>query len=140
MTLPLHRRESLLARSVEHDFLIIEDDYENETNFVTQPIPALKSLDEGNRVLYASSLSKSMFPGLRIGYMVGPADFVAEARALRRQMYRHPPANNQRTTSIFISLGYYDSHIRRLREALRERWGMMKEALAEEDYPVESVE
>ncbi|HEX5779642.1 MAG TPA: PLP-dependent aminotransferase family protein [Xanthobacteraceae bacterium] len=131
VTLPLHRREALLASAAEHDFLIIEDDYENETNFVTQPIPALKSLDEGNRVLYASSLSKSMFPGLRIGYMVGPADFVAEARALRRQMYRHPPANNQRTTSIFISLGYYDSHIRRLREALRERWGMMKEALAE---------
>lgn len=131
VTLPLHRREALLARAVEDDFLVIEDDYENETNFVTQPIPALKSLDQANRVLYASSLSKSMFPGLRIGYMVGSADFIAEARALRRQMYRHPPANNQRTTSIFISLGYYDSHIRRLRDAFRERWGAMKQALVE---------
>lgn len=142
VTLPLHRREALLARAIENDFLIIEDDYENETNFVTQPIPALKSLDEANRVLYASSLSKSMFPGLRIGYMVGSADFIAEARALRRQMYRHPPANNQRITSIFISLGYYDSHIRRLRETLRERWGVMRKALAEfipEATPMETV-
>jgi GntR family transcriptional regulator/MocR family aminotransferase len=131
VTLPLHRREALLARAEQDNFLVIEDDYENESNFVSQPIPALKSLDQSNRVLYASSLSKSMFPGLRIGYMVGSADFIAEARALRRQMYRHPPANNQRTTSIFISLGYYDSHIRRLRETFRERWGEMNRALAE---------
>jgi GntR family transcriptional regulator / MocR family aminotransferase len=131
VTLPLHRREELLSRAVEDDFLVIEDDYENESNFVSHPIPALKSLDQENRVLYASSLSKSMFPGLRIGYMVGSADFIAEARALRRQMYRHPPANNQRTTSIFISLGYYDSHVRRLRETFRERWSVMNQALAE---------
>ncbi len=131
VTLPLHRREALLARAAERDFIIIEDDYENETNFVTQPLPALKSLDEAERVVYVSSLSKSMFPGLRIGYLVGPADFIAEARALRRQMYRHPPANNQRVTSIFIALGYYDSHIRRLREALRERWCVMRNALGE---------
>jgi GntR family transcriptional regulator / MocR family aminotransferase len=131
VTLPLHRREALLARAAEDDFLIVEDDYESETNFVTQPLPALKSLDREDRVLYVSSLSKSMFPGLRIGYMVGPADFIREARALRRQMYRHPPANNQRITSIFISLGYYDAHTRRLRDALRERWVTMKRALAD---------
>jgi GntR family transcriptional regulator / MocR family aminotransferase len=142
VTFPLARREALLARAAEDDFLIVEDDYESETNFVTQPLPALKSLDRENRVLYVSSLSKSMFPGLRIGYMVGPAGFITEARALRRQMYRHPPANNQRTTSIFISLGYYDAHTRRLRDALRERWVIMKQALADfipEATPTETV-
>ncbi len=63
--------------------------------------------------------------------MVGPVDFIKEARSLRRQMYRHPPANNQRTTSLFISLGHYDSLVKRLHEEYKERWQIMKDALSE---------
>jgi len=71
--------------------LLIEDDYESEINFEGDPSPALKSLDENNRVIYIGSLTKTLSPGLRLGYMVGPAGLIREARALRRLMIRHPP-------------------------------------------------
>jgi GntR family transcriptional regulator/MocR family aminotransferase len=129
VTLPMERREALLQRADKADFLIIEDDYESEVNFVSQPHPALKSMDENGRVLYVSSLSKNLFPGLRIGYMVAPPDFIAEARALRRQMYRHPSAHAQRTVALFIKLGYYDTMVKRLHHVYRERWEITGKAL-----------
>ena len=129
VTLPMERREALLKRANDADFLIIEDDYESEINFVSQPHPALKSMDENGRVLYVSSLSKNLFPGLRIGYMVAPPDFIEEARALRRQMYRHPSAHAQRTVALFIKLGYYDTMVKRLHQVYRERWEITGGAL-----------
>ena len=86
-------------------------------------------MDENGRVLYVSSLSKNLFPGLRIGYMVAPPDFIGEARALRRQMYRHPSAHAQRTVALFIKLGYYDTMVKRLHQVYRERWEITGGAL-----------
>ena len=129
VTLPMERREALLQRANDADFLVIEDDYESEVNFVSQPHPALKSMDENSRVLYVSSLSKNLFPGLRIGYMVAPPDFISEARALRRQMYRHPSSHGQRTVALFIKLGYYDTMVKRLHQVYQERWEITGKAL-----------
>ncbi|MFB3087483.1 MAG: PLP-dependent aminotransferase family protein [Acidiferrobacterales bacterium] len=84
VTMPLARRHELLRHAADCDFVIIEDDYENETNFVGDPTPALKSLNENDRVIYVGSLSKTLAPGLRLGYMVGPVPLIREARALRR--------------------------------------------------------
>lgn len=131
VTMPLERRMALLAKAREKDFVIIEDDYEFETNYVNEPCPALKSLDDDGRVIYVGSLSKTTFPGLRLGFMVGPRKLIAEARALRRLMVRHPPNNNQRTAALFLSLGHHDTLIRRLHKAYRERWEIMGKALAE---------
>ena len=79
----------------------------------------LKSLDDEGRVIYVGSLSKTLFPGLRLGFMVGPKKLSAEARALRRLMVRHAPNNNQRTAALFLSLGHHDTLIRRLHRAYR---------------------
>ncbi len=129
VTMPLERRLALLKKAREKDFLIIEDDYEFETNYVNEPCPALKSLDDDGRVIYVGSLSKTLFPGLRLGFMVGPKDLIAEARAMRRLMVRHPPNNNQRAAALFLSLGHHDTLIRRLHRAYRTRWEVMAKAL-----------
>lgn len=128
--MPLARRRDLLARAAAHDFLIVEDDYDFEMSYLAPPAPALKSLDRSGRVIYVGSFSKSLFPGLRIGYMVAPAPFIARARALRAIMLRHPPNHLQRITAYFLALGHYDAHIVRLRGALKRRRALMEQALA----------
>jgi len=128
-TMPLERRLALLKTASERNFIIIEDDYEFETNYVNEPCPALKSLDDEGRVIYVGSLSKTLFPGLRLGFMVAPKAVIAEARALRRLMVRHAPSNNQRTAALFLSLGHHDTLIRRLHKAYRSRWEVMGKAL-----------
>ena len=82
VTMPLHRREQLLGLADAADLVIIEDDFESENNFSGNPIPALKSLDRNERVIYIGSLSKSMAPGLRIGYIVAAPELISELRAL----------------------------------------------------------
>lgn len=129
VTMPLERRKALLERASKRDFLIIEDDYECETSYVGEPTPSLKSLDTEGRVVYVGSLSKTLFPGLRLGYLVGPPELITEARALRRLMLRHTPNNNQRTTALFLAQGHHDALIHRLHRAYRERWERMGAAL-----------
>ncbi len=130
-TMPIARRTALLERASQSDIVIIEDDYESETNFVGPPTPALKSMDREARVLYVGSLSKTLAPGLRLGYLVGPAEFIREARALRRLMLRHPPTNNQRIIALFIARGHYDALANRMSQAYRARWEALGQALAE---------
>jgi GntR family transcriptional regulator/MocR family aminotransferase len=128
-TLSLERRRALLERATAADFVVIEDDYESEINHAGTPLPALKSLDRAGRVVFVASLSKTLAPGLRLGYMVGPRELIREARALRRLMLRHPPANNQRTVALFLARGHHDSLMRRLSHAYRDRWEAMHQAL-----------
>ena len=129
-TMPLEARRALLAEASRHGVTIVEDDYESELNFVGKPTPALKSLDTEHRVIYVGSLSKTLAPGLRVGFMVGPRGFIRQARALRRLMYRHPPTNNQRTVAHFLALGHHDSALLRLMQTFERRWRAMDAALA----------
>lgn len=129
-TMPLARRKALLDRARQMEALIVEDDYEFEMSFLRAPLPALKSLDPDGRVIYVGSFSKSIFPGLRLGYLVGPEPFIREARALRASVYRHPPGHIQRTAAYFLGLGHYDSHIRRMGQVFAKRRKVMEDALA----------
>lgn len=135
-TMPMQRRRELLDRAEENDFLIVEDDYEFEMSFLKPPSPALKSLDKNGRVIYVGSFSKSIFPGLRLGYLVGPAPFIREARALRASVLRHPPGHIQRTVTYFLSRGHYDALVRRMSRAFHERRTTVDAAVAEHGLTV----
>ncbi|ALS60447.1 MocR-like pyridoxine biosynthesis transcription factor PdxR [Pandoraea norimbergensis] len=129
-TMPLAHREALLRRAETEDFVLIEDDYESENSYSDIPIPALKSLDRSDRVIYIGSLSKSFAPGLRLGYIVAPAALVAELRALRRLMIRHPSAFIQRSFSMFLALGHHDALLRRLADTYAKRAEVLTAALS----------
>ncbi|WP_166416774.1 MocR-like pyridoxine biosynthesis transcription factor PdxR [Cochlodiniinecator piscidefendens] len=130
-TMPVSRRQELLARAERDEFLIVEDDYEFEMSFLEPPSPSLKSLDQSGRVIYVGSFSKSLFPGLRLGYLVGSAPFIREARALRSAVLRHPPGHIQRTAAYFLSHGHYDALIRRMGQAYHQRRNVMDQAIRE---------
>ncbi len=135
-TMPLDRRAALLAAAARDNFVIVEDDYEFEMSFLKPVSPALKSLDSEGRVIYVGSFSKSVFPGMRLGYLVGPASFIREARALRLMLLRHPPGHIQRTVAYFLSLGHYDALINRMRAAYKRRRQVMGESISESGLTV----
>lgn len=135
-TMPMARRTELLRRASDLNALIIEDDYEFEMSFLGAPAPALKSLDQEGRVIYVGSFSKSIFPGLRLGYMVGSEPFIRQARALRASMLRHPPGHIQRTAAYFLSLGHYDAQIRRMAEVLGRRRKATEAAIRTHDLHI----
>lgn len=129
VTMPVARRRALLERAARDGFVVVEDDYEFEVSFSKSPSPALKSLDRTGAVIYIGSFSKSVFPGLRLGYLVGSATFIREARALRALVLRHPPGHLQRTAAYFLSLGHYDTQVNRMGAAYRERRIVMDAAI-----------
>lgn len=124
------RRSDLLARAQRDNQIIIEDGYDGQL-IDSGPQQALKSLDRSDRVIYVGSMSKTLAPGLRLGYIVASADLIAELRALRHFMLRHPPANNQRAVALFLSLGHHDALVRRLSAAFDERRARLAQALAQ---------
>lgn len=123
------RRKALLAKAEERDFIIIEDDYEFDVGDAERPIPALRSIDEANRVVYVASLSKVLAPSLRLGFMVAPPELIAEARRLRQLTTRNPPLNNQRTAALFLSLGHYNSTVLRQNRVFHDRLIALRDAL-----------
>jgi GntR family transcriptional regulator/MocR family aminotransferase len=129
VAMSLNRRQALIKAASDQDFLIVEDDYECETNYMDHPLPALRSMDNDGRVIYVASLSKALAPGVRLGFIVANPDFIRRARQLRRKILNHPPLNNQRTTAYFLSLGHYDSLMLRLGRVFRERRVALQRAL-----------
>ncbi|MEE9433279.1 MAG: PLP-dependent aminotransferase family protein [Sphingorhabdus sp.] len=129
VTLSLDRRKALLEKAQRQDFLILEDDFECEMNYLGGALPALYSLDDSGRVIYVASLSKVLAPGVRLGFMVAPAEVIAQARRLRDITTRRPSPNNQRAAAFFLSLGHYDTMLRRLTAVCEERLIALRDAL-----------
>ncbi|MFT4940361.1 MAG: GntR family transcriptional regulator/MocR family aminotransferase [Paraglaciecola sp.] len=129
VTMSMARRYDLLCKAEAEDLLIIEDDFEFESNFLRQPHPALRSLDRKNRVIYVSCLSKVLASGIQIGFIVADSGVISELKKLRKLTMRNPPLNNQRAVAYFISLGYYDAFMLHLNKVFFERWMTLREAL-----------
>ena len=134
VTMPLERKVELLALTKRNGQFVIEDDYESDISFNMTPPRALKSLDGWGNVIYTGSLSKSLLPGLRIGYLVADREFVREARAMRHHILRHPPVNNQRSVALFLQRGYFDRFVAKITGIYKQRCAEMHEAL-ERHFP-----
>ncbi|WP_163932683.1 PLP-dependent aminotransferase family protein [Paraferrimonas sp. SM1919] len=129
ITMSMQRRQQLLAQAEQFDQLIIEDDFEFESNFLGAPHPSLRSLDQHNRVIYCSCLSKVLSSGLQLGFIVAAKEIIDELRRLRQMLSRHPSRFSQRAISHFIELGHYQSFMLKTHKIFYERWLTLREAL-----------
>jgi GntR family transcriptional regulator/MocR family aminotransferase len=132
MTLSLIRRLALLKHANKTGAWIIEDDYDSEFRYVGRPLAALQGLDTDQRVIYIGTLSKVLFPSIRIGYIIAPPNlFDAFVRA-RCLAGHQSPTLEQAVLADFISEGHFARHLRRMRALYAERQQtLLKAAKAE---------
>jgi GntR family transcriptional regulator / MocR family aminotransferase len=129
VTLSSARRAELLDMATQHDFLVVEDDFECELNYLDDPLPSLRAMEGGDRVIYVASLSKVLEPGVGLGFMVAPPEVITAARRLRSLTTGRPSPNNQRAAAFFLSLGHYDAMLRRFNKVFEERLIALRDAL-----------
>ena len=132
VTMSLARRLELLEWAQQANAFILEDDYDSEYRYRGRPLAALQGLDEEGRVIYIGTMSKVMFPGLRIGYMVVPDDLVDAFRSIRVLIDSHPSAIAQAALAEFIEDGFLSAHIRRMRALYNARQTVLIEAIRRE--------
>jgi GntR family transcriptional regulator/MocR family aminotransferase len=125
MALSLPRRLQLLEWARTSGGWILEDDYDSEFRYVGRPLPALKSLDGGDRVLYVGTFSKTLFPGLRLGYLVPPASLAARLMEAAALLVPLSGADTQATLASFLDEGHFGRHVRRMRQAYAGRRAAM---------------
>lgn len=130
VALSLPRRLALLDWAARQGGWILEDDYDSEFRYTGRPLPALKSLDRADRVLYAGSFSKVLFPALRLGYLVPPAALHAPLVTASRVLLGGLPALEQRIVAGFMHEGHFARHIRRMRSLYASRRAALARALA----------
>jgi GntR family transcriptional regulator/MocR family aminotransferase len=121
VTMSLARRRALLAWAERSDACIVEDDYDCEFRHAGAPVAALHALDQAGRVIYVNSFSRTMFPSLRLGYLIAPAALVDRLRAARTTREEHLPSLAQLALADFIAEGHFVRHLRRMRVAYRAR-------------------
>ncbi len=115
--LSLERRMALLAWARRANALIVEDDYDGEFRYEGEPVEPLQSLDREGRVLYIGTFSRTLFPAMRIGYLIAPLPLVDSFAAAKWLSDRHTPVLEQETLAEFIASGAYERHLRRARRA-----------------------
>lgn len=129
-TLSENRRQMLIDYAEAIGAWIIEDDYDSDFASAGSPIPCLQGLDRHDRVIYLGTFNKTMFPSLRLGFVIAPADLIATFRAARDYSDGHPPALMQATLADFMASGAYASHVRRLRKVYASRRQAMTDAMS----------
>jgi 2-aminoadipate transaminase len=121
VTLSLEKRRALLDLAAEYRFTIFEDDPYAEIRFRGEPLPSMLSLDDHGVVVHASSFTKTVCPGVRVGYLVGPAPLIAEIAARATNLYISPGMAAQAIVHQFCVAGYLERSIQAVRAALGER-------------------
>ncbi|WP_051240828.1 PLP-dependent aminotransferase family protein [Tepidiphilus margaritifer] len=128
----LGRRLDLLEYAERHGSWVIEDDYDNEMRFHSQPIASLFGLSRSQRVIYVGTFSKVLFPGLRLAYLVVPPSLAEAFTVANAELYREGRLPEQAALAEFIDDGHFSAHIRRMRPLYRERLETLRELLSGE--------
>jgi 2-aminoadipate transaminase len=131
-TLSLEKRRRLLELAENYDFVIFEDDPYVELRFEGERLPTMLSLDQSDRVVYASSYSKTVCPGIRVGYLCGPAELIAQIERMATGTYISPNMVAQSIVNEFCRSGAIERSIETVKNALRERRDTLAAALERE--------
>src|ERR671935_1839596 len=131
-TLSLDKRRRLLELAEQYDFVIFEDDPYVELRFAGDRLPTMLSMDTTGKVVYASSFSKTVCPGIRVGYLVGPAPVIAAVVKIATETYISPSMVSQAIVTEFCRSGAIDGSIETVKAALRERRDALAAALKRE--------
>ncbi|MGC4111870.1 MAG: PLP-dependent aminotransferase family protein [Nocardioides sp.] len=139
VAMSLSRRLALLRWAVEHDAVVLEDDYDSEYRFGEQPVEPLQSLDREGRVAYVGTFSKSLLPALRVGYVVPPRSLNAALREAKRVTTWDGDLTTQGALAEFLAEGHHAAHVRRATRVYRERRERVLDCLAALDDVLEVV-
>ncbi|WP_246793614.1 PLP-dependent aminotransferase family protein [Burkholderia perseverans] len=115
MVMSLARRRMLLEYARQHGAWIIEDDYDSEFRYGSRPLASLQGLDTSGQVIYVGSFGKTLFPGLRVGYLVAPEPLAESFATASAELYREGQLLQQAVLAEFIAEGHFVSHIRKMR-------------------------
>ena len=128
-TLTLERRLELINWAAEKGKWVIEDDYDSEFHYEGKPTACVQGLDKYQRTLYLGTFSKTLFPGLRMGYMVLPRELVKAFTYARSMLDGHTPQILQLTLARFMEDGHYNAHVRAMRKLYAGRQAIMLDAI-----------
>ena len=131
-TLSLDKRRRLLQLAEQYDFVIFEDDPYIELRFEGERLPTMLSLDTSDRVVYASSFSKTVCPGIRVGYLAGPAETISAIQKIATETYISPSMVSESIVNEFCRSGAIDRSIETVKNALSERVDVLSKALERE--------
>lgn len=134
------RRRALLKWAADHRAWIIEDDYAADLHYSSRPTGSLRAATRGSPVLYVGSFSKTIFPALRIGYLVAPSHLAESFARARVFSDIHPPYHEQAVLAAFMQGGHFERHVRRVRAAYLERQTLLRSLLERELAGVARVE
>jgi GntR family transcriptional regulator / MocR family aminotransferase len=113
--MPLARRLALLAWAGQAGAYVVEDDYDSEFRYGGRPVEAVQALDSAEQVIYVGTMSKTLFPALRLGFLVLPPALVEPFRAVKHLSDRHTSTLQQAVLADFIAEGHFERHVRRTR-------------------------
>jgi GntR family transcriptional regulator/MocR family aminotransferase len=131
VTMSASRRLELLDWARGAGSWIIEDDYDSEYRYSSRPLACLQGLDDTGCVVYVGTFSKTVFPALRLGYLIAPPALLDALQAARAAADRHAPALEQGVLADFIGEGHYARHVRRMRRLYEERRDALHDAVTQ---------
>lgn len=131
--MPVGRRHELLKWASDNSSYIIEDDYDSELRYFGRPVPAMQGMDDEGRVVYLGSFSSTLYPSIKISYMILPPEMSITFGKMKKNYTQTCSKAEQLTLSLFMKEGLYQTNIRKLRSLYSQKLGRLTSALEEKD-------